>query len=1324
MNKAQRSFAKGEIAPALHARTDTAAYDVGLRTCRNFMVMRQGGATKRPGTEYIGNIRDITKHGRLIPFVFNVRDSLVLEFGYHSIRFLQNGAFIADPDDDTLVYEIASPYTEDELPELQYVQSGDVVTIVHPSYPPYELKRLANNDWTLTAITFGATIAAPTSVVTAGGSLHESRTVQYIVTAIDEFGEESLASNVATNATPPGNIPIVVNGNCPGAVTFNVYRSDLNSGVYGFVGSGVVTDDLVSFADYGTLPDYTIQPPIEKLPFGAVGDYPSVVAYYQQRLVFANTNNHPDTVWCSRTGHFHNFNVSAIVQDDDAITFRLVSDEVDAVRHILTVGRMIVGTEGVAWIVEGGADGVITPIAINARAASYDGMSNLKPVKIGERMLFVQALGGVVRELRANVQFGSYSFAGGDLTIFSSHLVDGYTITDWAFQQEPAHTLWAVRSDGVLLSLTYIPDQEMLGWARHDTKGFIENVCVVPEGKSHWVYWIVRRLINGSYRRYIERQTVSAIVPVFATADEIAGTPGGIITPPPPPPPPPPSGGPLSPPTNARTTGIGTVGATANWDLGNPLAPVELSFRVRGAPDWQTSTLPGGVTSFPFVGLTPGVAYEWRVRHVLGTDSSAYLQPPTDGTQFTTLAATLTLDAPPSAPVVSDTVVLTGETRLVITWTPSDTATSTLQIAGPAASEPSDGAFSTISSFEPGVGSAVWPVFATGTYWLRVRYERAAYNPSAWAGPSSQAVSVTNESGTPGAGGGGEFASPAEFPRYFGDARWSTPVITGLSFTCTTMADVQTAFDTIAASGNPNQNHKVVCTAGALTFNTHLIERVLPSGSGKVYVGPPSMFDGSFPRTATQYLRGTVETQGQRIRYADSYEQMGGSSPLVQFRTPDGQPVLVCEPAAGRYVYQGIEFAPTVGNTGNLIYALVDTMDEYLGILPPAPVTDASHSPTDHQFRHCIFRANLTGSEVRRGLYEGYKTITADCAFYRIRVHGAESAGIASWNSRGSNMQVNVFFDCGAQSILYGGSGPVATLSLGDNHTKWCHSSKDPNVSGVSRKNHFEAKNCVRWLIEDCIEEHNVTEGQTGGNNVFQTLDDDNFIPPQQVVSDIIFNRVVVIGGGAAFILTGRAAYGAMVWPNTPSHRIHIRNVYCRNICGSLAEAAGSTGYMFQFDTGVKDVLIEKFTGEARGLGFAFTGRQTVNGVETPAAENLEIRDSLLGKGFFAAFGDTTGTVGTGSATLVHDVDGVRAVHNNVFYNPSGAPEDSGLNPIGNYYVTGSAVGFAAYVGQDPGALGSSSPYKGAATDGSDIGCDYTTLMAMETAVRETSLPW
>jgi hypothetical protein len=65
--------------------------------------------------------------------------------------------------------------------------------------------------------------------------------------------------------------------------------------------------------------------------------------------------------------------------------------------------------------------------------------------------------------------------------------------------------VWLVRSDGVLLCLTYNREQEVIGWSQHRTDGLFESVCTVPEGTVNAVYVTVRRTVNGTERVYVER---------------------------------------------------------------------------------------------------------------------------------------------------------------------------------------------------------------------------------------------------------------------------------------------------------------------------------------------------------------------------------------------------------------------------------------------------------------------------------------------------------------------------------------------------------------------------------------------------------------------------------------------------------------------------------------------------------------------------------------------------------------------------------------------------------------------------------------------------
>jgi hypothetical protein len=91
------------------------------------------------------------------------------------------------------------------------------------------------------------------------------------------------------------------------------------------------------------------------------------------------------------------------------------------------------------------------------------------------------------------------------MTVMSSHLFQGHTILEWAYQQIPFACIWAVRDDGVLLGFTYLQEQQVAAWHRHDTDGLYESVCTIVEWNVDAVYVVVNRTINGQQKRYIER---------------------------------------------------------------------------------------------------------------------------------------------------------------------------------------------------------------------------------------------------------------------------------------------------------------------------------------------------------------------------------------------------------------------------------------------------------------------------------------------------------------------------------------------------------------------------------------------------------------------------------------------------------------------------------------------------------------------------------------------------------------------------------------------------------------------------------------------------
>jgi len=502
----QPSFAAGELAPSLYARVDLARYQTGLRLCSNFFVMPYGGVKNRPGTVFVNETKG-SGVARLIPFQFNDEQTYVLEFGNLYMRVYKDGGIIESS--PGVPYEIATPFTAAQLFELNYTQSADIMTIVHPSHAPRQLSRLGHDNWTLAAISFVPSINPPASAtaVSAGGS-GTGYYWSYQVTAVLDSGdsiEESIPVSTSQIVAKADTLVADVSWTAvPGATYYNLYKDNTGSGVFGFIGKA----DNLTFRDNNITPVKSDTPPSAKNPFNGAGKYPGAVGYFQQRLVFAGTDSAPQTVWMSKTGNFRNFGYSTPVKDDDSITFTVASRQVHRFRHILPLRQLLGLTSGGEWVISGSENG-ITPRTVKAEIQSYNGVSKIPPIVINDSAIYVQQRNNAVSSLAYT--FEADGFAGDDLTKFSPHFFRGYTLVDWAYQQIPDRLVWAVRDDGALLGMTFLPEEQLLAWHQHHTDGFVESVCSIAEGQMDALYLLVRRTINGVTKRYVERMATRDI---------------------------------------------------------------------------------------------------------------------------------------------------------------------------------------------------------------------------------------------------------------------------------------------------------------------------------------------------------------------------------------------------------------------------------------------------------------------------------------------------------------------------------------------------------------------------------------------------------------------------------------------------------------------------------------------------------------------------------------------------------------------------------------------------------------------------------------------
>lgn len=296
------------------------------------------------------------------------------------------------------------------------------------------------------------------------------------------YSQSSVSYNITTSTgTGAVIVPVVVNR----AVVAYIVESS---------GKNYATSDTIAITGAGTSNIATATLNIGDL----TGTYPGVVAYYQQRRAYAFTLSQPDTYFLSQPGAFNNMDSSIPSVSDDAIIGSPWSQQVNGIQALVPMpGGLVTLTGGGAWQVNGGGQNQpITPSEQVATPQAYNGCHfHVVPLVINYDILYVQAKGSIVRDLAYNFFVNIYT--GTDMTVLSEHLFNFHQIQQWAYAEEPYKVVWAVRDDGVMLSFTFLKEQDVYAWARHDTNGLFIGVCSIIEPPVDAVYVITKRYITG-----------------------------------------------------------------------------------------------------------------------------------------------------------------------------------------------------------------------------------------------------------------------------------------------------------------------------------------------------------------------------------------------------------------------------------------------------------------------------------------------------------------------------------------------------------------------------------------------------------------------------------------------------------------------------------------------------------------------------------------------------------------------------------------------------------------------------------------------------------
>ena len=552
------NFTGGELSPRLDGRNDLAKYASGCKTLQNMIVYPHGSAARRPGTNFVAEVKTSSAFTRLIPFEFSTTQTYILEFGDDYIRFYKDGGAIlesnltitgitqANPgvvtstahglsNGDTVVisgvvgmtqvngkrFKVASVATDTFA--LQDIDGNNVNTT---SYTTYVSGGVANRVYTL-ATTYETADLAELKFAQSADVMYICHP-DYVPKKLSRTGHTSWTITDVEFTNGPyldDNITAVTLSSS--AHTVGTAR-DLTASAATFVSTDV--GRLVRFREgYGEITAFTSTTAVTwtiikdtnsgsastDWALGAFSDttgYPSCVTFYEQRLVFAATQHQPQTLYFSKSGDYENMdeNRGGTIADDDAIIYTIASNQVNAISFLSATRTLIVGTVGGEFSVSGGGnDGPVTPTNILIKKQSNHGCANIDAIPVGNVTLFLQRAKRKIRELAYNFDVDGY--VAPDMTILAEHISES-GIKSMSYQQEPNQLIWCVREDGRLVCLTYQREQQVVAWHQHIFGGAFstgiavcESIATIPTDDKEYQSWvIVKRTINGVTRRYVE----------------------------------------------------------------------------------------------------------------------------------------------------------------------------------------------------------------------------------------------------------------------------------------------------------------------------------------------------------------------------------------------------------------------------------------------------------------------------------------------------------------------------------------------------------------------------------------------------------------------------------------------------------------------------------------------------------------------------------------------------------------------------------------------------------------------------------------------------
>ncbi len=461
------SFAAGELSPALLGRADLRAYGNGAKTLRNVFIQSTGGLTRRPGLRHIATLPG---PARLISFEFNTEQTYLMVLSAGQLQ-----VFIGDAQ----VAQLPAAWNAAQLPQLAYTQSADTLLICHPDLSPIRITRTSNTVWNIGSWPF-------TEVPT-----HRFAPLDVSLTPSATTGSITLTASAGFFTSQHVGTRLRVGGK----------RVDITGVTSATQATANVLDTLS-----GTTPAFDW----EEGAISTLRGWPTSVCFHQDRLVIGGTRDLPNRLWLSQTGDLYNFSTGSGL-DDQAISFGLMSDQVNAIRGVFSGRNLQVFTSGGEWMVSGDP---LTPSTIQLTRQTRIGSPVarlIQPVDVDGSTIFAARSGlGVYEFTYTDVQ---QAYQANDLALVAAHLMK--TPVAMAYDQV-RRLLHVAMADGSLATLTLYRAEAVTAWTAQATQGAFRALAEIDGN----VFAVVERFGSHRLERFDEALALDAALTGSATAPQ------------------------------------------------------------------------------------------------------------------------------------------------------------------------------------------------------------------------------------------------------------------------------------------------------------------------------------------------------------------------------------------------------------------------------------------------------------------------------------------------------------------------------------------------------------------------------------------------------------------------------------------------------------------------------------------------------------------------------------------------------------------------------------------------------------------------------------